>query len=122
MSVLVRIWRCPVSALDRQHLLGEHLETHIVFGAILNKRKSIKSGWQNHPQTLRFDSDAGLGKLAERHHQQVQEMEKRGYRHKSPLPDVASLRRQGYSLGDGYNSVEMEKDILTLILRKKKWR
>jgi hypothetical protein len=116
---MVRIWRCPVSVLDRQHLLGEHFELHIIVNALLRKRKGINAGWQNHPQTLRFDSEKGFGQLLERHRQQVAEFEKRGYHDRKPLPEeIFNFKRAGYSLGDGYNSNEMEEDILTLLFRK----
>ena len=78
--VLVRIWCVSVSELDRQHLLGEHAELHCIVGALLGKYKA----YQNHPQTLRFHGR--IDQLYFRHGEQVQEMQRRGYRHNSPLP------------------------------------
>ena len=77
---MVRIWCVPVSELDRQHLLGEHAELHCIVGALQDKYKA----YQNHPQTLRFKDH--IEQLYFRHEQQVQEMQKRGYKHSSPLP------------------------------------
>jgi hypothetical protein len=78
--LLVRIWCVPVSELDRQHLLGEHAELHCIVGALLGKYKA----YRKHPQTLRFENR--IEQLYARHADQVTEMTKRGYQHKSPLP------------------------------------
>lgn len=77
---MVRIWRVPVGELDRQHLLGEHAELHCIVGALLGKYKA----YRNHPQTLRFEGR--IGELYFRHNEQVLEMQRRGYRHDSPMP------------------------------------
>jgi hypothetical protein len=77
---MVRIWCVPVSELDRQHLLGEHAELHCIVGALLGKYKA----YRNHPQTLRFCGR--IEELYSRHKEQVAEMQRRGYRHDSPLP------------------------------------
>ncbi len=86
---MVRIWCVPVSELDRQHLLGEHAELHCIVGALLGKYKA----YRNHPQTLRFNGR--LEELYFRHGEQVLEMQRRGYRHESPLPQ--SDKRYTYS-------------------------
>lgn len=77
----------PVSLLNRQHLLGEHVELHVLVNTIINKRKGRADiGWVNHPETRRYEDH--LGMLYDRHDQQVKEMTKRGYNHKSPLTTV----------------------------------
>lgn len=77
----------PVSLLNRQHLLGEHVELHVLVNTILNKRKGRTDiGWVNHPETQRYEKH--LGMLYDRHDQQVKEMTKRGYNHNSPLTTV----------------------------------
>ena len=78
---MVRIWRTSVRDLNRWHLLGEHLELHIIVNSILRG----KGYWFNHPQTNRFKGH--LGQLVDRHEDQVNEMKRRGYHHKSPLPE-----------------------------------
>jgi hypothetical protein len=78
---MVRIWCVPVTELDRQHLLGEHAELHCIVGALLGKYKA----YQNHPESLRFKDR--LDELYFRHNEQVLEMQKRGYRHYTPLPE-----------------------------------
>ena len=73
--------------LNRQHLLGEHVELHVLVNTIINKRKGRADiGWVNHPETRRYEDH--LGMLYDRHDQQVKEMTKRGYNHKSPLTTV----------------------------------
>ncbi|MCW4000840.1 MAG: pyrimidine dimer DNA glycosylase/endonuclease V [Candidatus Bathyarchaeota archaeon] len=86
---MVRIWCVPVSELDRQHLLGEHAELHCIVGALQGKYKA----YRHHPQTLRFKDR--IEQLYFRHCEQVAEMQKRGYRHNSPLPE--STQRYQYS-------------------------
>jgi len=108
---MVRIWRLPVWVLDRQHLLGEHNELHTIVSIILKGR----GGWYNHPQTNRFKRHLGL--LIDRHRQQVEEMKKRGYRHKSPLPEL-SCEPERYLLGVAYTKEEMLADLNLLIKRK----
>jgi hypothetical protein len=70
--------------LNRQHLLGEHVELHVLVNTIINKRYGKTNiGWVNHPETRRYENH--LGMLYDRHEQQVQEMIRRGFKHKSPL-------------------------------------
>jgi len=75
----VRIWDVPPQALCRQHLLGEHRELH----GLWNVLTQGKQGYSRHPETLRW---VGRTKaLWLRHEALVAEMERRGYRHASPL-------------------------------------
>lgn len=63
--------------LCRKHLLGEHVECHMFRG-------SLRKG-----TSLRGFLDTGLldsRLLARRHDQLAKEMQRRGYRHLSPLP------------------------------------
>ena len=65
------------AVLCRKHLLGEHVECHMFRGS-LHKGTS-----------LRGFVDAGLLdslQLARRHDRLAAEMQRRGYRHSSPLP------------------------------------
>ena len=88
---MVRIWCLPISLLDRQHLLGEHVELHTIVTALLRG----KGGFSNHPQTKRFKNHIGM--LVDRHNQQVQEMLSRGYHHHSPLPNHLTPEKYLYS-------------------------
>ena len=76
----MRIWDIPCEYLCDKHLLGEHRELHCIWTFITtNKGGSYKK----HPETLRW-----FGKeraLADRHSEQIREMAKRGFKHKSDL-------------------------------------
>ncbi|MEO6873817.1 MAG: pyrimidine dimer DNA glycosylase/endonuclease V [Opitutaceae bacterium] len=75
----MRIWDVPPELLCRQHLLGEHRELHAVWTVVTEGKR----GYARHPETLRW-----IGKLAalhRRHGALIVEMERRGYRHASPL-------------------------------------
>lgn len=73
----MRMWGINPKLLCNKHLLGEHLELHMFVGAI-NKGKSIK-GY--------IDNDLVETNLIDyRHWELANELERRGYNHKSPLP------------------------------------
>ena len=92
---MVRIWCVPCAALDRQHLLGEHVELHIIHGALTKAAKGQRAGYQRHPQTLRFVGREG--QLVARHREQAAEMARRGYRHRSPLDTTWAPARYQYT-------------------------
>jgi hypothetical protein len=78
----MRIWDVPVDRLCRSHLLGEHRELHAVWNIITLGKK----GYAAHPETKRW-----IGKLRalyRRHEEQVREIERRGWRHESPLDEA----------------------------------
>ncbi|MBN1871291.1 MAG: pyrimidine dimer DNA glycosylase [Candidatus Omnitrophica bacterium] len=75
----MRIWDLSPKRLCRSHLLGEHRELHAIWSVITGNRL----GYSRHPETLRWRGK--LKALYLRHELLVQEMEKRGYNHKSPL-------------------------------------
>jgi hypothetical protein len=75
----MRIWDLPPSELCRAHLLGEHRELHAVWSILIHD----KTGYANHPETLRWRGK--LHALYLRHETLVVEMTRRGYRHASPL-------------------------------------
>jgi hypothetical protein len=109
----LRIWRLPVNLLNRQHLLGEHIELHVLVNTIINKRNGKTNvGWVNHPETKRYENH--LGMLYDRHKQQVNEMIGRGYKHKSPLLAV------DYTPEDfTYSDEDYLEDIVILFSRQK---
>jgi hypothetical protein len=75
----MRIWDLPPEILCRNHLLGEHRELHAVWVILTEGKK----GYANHPETLRWKGK--LRALYQRHEAQVKEMNRRDYRHQSPL-------------------------------------
>ena len=75
----MRIWDLPPSILCRQHLLGEHRELHGLWNILVLG----KTGYSHHPETLRWVGK--LRALYNRHATLVEEMERRGYNHATPL-------------------------------------
>ncbi len=75
----MRIWDLPPRLLCRNHLLGEHRELHAIWSVLTEKKK----GYSRHPETLRWEGR--LKALFTRHQKLVEEMNRRGYHHQSPL-------------------------------------
>lgn len=75
----MRIWDIKPKYLCRNHLLGEHYELHALWSIIINNKK----GFSGHPETSRWRNK--LKALYFRHRELAEEMEKRDYRHNSPL-------------------------------------
>lgn len=80
----MRMWMIPVSKLCDRHLLGEHVEIHMLVGCI--KRKMNIAGYLT--DKLVFPS-----KIQQRHKQIAAEMKKRGFNHKSELPEYTLSRK-----------------------------
>jgi hypothetical protein len=78
-EIELRVWDIPPSELCRAHLLGEHRELHAIWIVLVEER----SGYARQPETLRWRGK--LRALYLRHEALVAEMERRGYRHGSPL-------------------------------------
>jgi hypothetical protein len=76
----MRIWDVDPALLCRRHLLGEHRELHGLWNILVLGKK----GYSLHPETLRWRGK--LAALHRRHERLVGEMQRRGYRHESPLP------------------------------------
>ena len=75
----MRILDIPPEKLCRQHLLGGHRELHALWSIIINNNK----GFAHHPETMRWRGK--LRALYFRHKTLVEEMIKRGYKHRTPL-------------------------------------
>jgi len=74
----MRMWMVDPRTMCRQHLLGEHVELHMIVGA------------HRRGKSLRWMIDRWLlwpRKVLERHEDLVAEMTRRGYRHNSPLDE-----------------------------------
>jgi len=79
----MRMWGVEPNKLCRKHLLGEHVEMHMFAGTI-SKGISI-TGY-----ILKELVNPAL--IQSRHDQLAEEINKRGYNHKSPLPfDCSTL-------------------------------
>ncbi len=85
---MVRVWHVAPEYLDNQRLLGEHLEIHIIIGAIAKRHQGKKGGYVNHPETIKYGNKVKF--LLKRHASLIKEMKKRGWKagkiHKTPLP------------------------------------
>lgn len=93
----MRMWNLPPKIMCRKHLLGEHLELHMMIGAI-KKGKNI-SGY------LRGLYDPS--QIPKRHEELVEEMKRRRYNHKSPIiVDISSLPK-----GEVFNPVFNLKEL-----------
>jgi len=75
----MRMWMVDPRCMCRKHLLGEHVEIHMLVGSLV-RGKSIKGFL-----------DKGLlapQEIFNRHAALVEEMVRRGYNHKSDLPEM----------------------------------
>lgn len=77
----MRVWDIDPKLLCDRHLLGEHNEIHTIWSIITNGLK----GFANHPETNRWRGK--LKALYLRHAATAGEMERRGFKHKSPLDE-----------------------------------
>jgi hypothetical protein len=83
--VCVRIWDLEARLLCDRHLLGEHRELHAIWSILTTGG----TGYAQHPETRRWRGR--LAALYARHDEQVAEMDRRGFRHASPLdPGLAT--------------------------------
>ena len=73
---MVRMWNINPTIMCRQHLLGEHVEMHMVVGSI-NRGKSVDGYTSNGLLNTTL--------IQSRHSHLVDEMKRRGYKHHSPL-------------------------------------
>ena len=74
----MRQWHVDPKLLCRKHLLGEHVESHMFIGSLL-KGKSIEGFIR--------DGLVEVHMIDVRHEEIAAEMLRRGYNHKSPLPE-----------------------------------
>lgn len=100
----MRIWDLSPTELCRQHLLGEHRELHALWQILTEGRR----GYAHHPETRRWRGK--LHALYVRHQALVAEMQRRGYRHDSPLdPSLAT----GDAIQDDYvDTPDRQRSIL----------
>jgi hypothetical protein len=80
----MRMWMVDPDTMCRKHLLGEHVEIHMLSGSLARSR-SIEGFLAKH--LLEPSS------MVQRHEALAAEMEHRGYAHSSPLRSVGNLER-----------------------------
>lgn len=79
----MRMWMVDPRKMCSQHLLGEHVELHMLVGS-LRKGTSLAGFVSN--------GLIEVHSVRARHEQLVREMTRRGYRHRSPLPSFTARR------------------------------
>lgn len=80
----MRLWPVDPRTMCRQHLLGEHVETHMIVGSLL-RGKGLEGFYERGLIDTRL--------IRARHDTVVVEMMRRGYAHRSPLPDFSDPER-----------------------------
>ena len=73
----MRMWNINPKLMCRKHLMGEHVEMHMLVGS-LNKGRSIDGFLRNNLIEVH--------NIEKRHEELVEEIISRGYNHNSPLP------------------------------------
>jgi len=96
-DIYMRIWLLDPEKMCRQHLLGEHVELHMLEGC-LNKGKNISGFIEN------GFVDPTL--LLPRHDELAREMEERGYNHCSPVGKIPQTLQKGH-IDPAANRVEL---------------
>ena len=79
----MRMWMVDPRRMCSQHLLGEHVELHMLVGS-LRKGRSLTGFVAN--------GLIEVHSVRARHAQLVREMKRRGFRHRSPLPSFTARR------------------------------
>ena len=104
-DLIMRVWDVHPSRLCRRHLLGEHRELHGLWNILVLEKR----GYSFHPETKRWEGK--LAALYKRHQQLVEEMQRRGYRHHSPLD---RRRARGVATQSVFvDSIEDQERLLT---------
>lgn len=101
----MRMWMLPPKGMCRKHLLGEHVELHMLLGS-MRRGKSIEgflSGGLVDPQLV-----------FARHEELVAEMARRGFKHTSPIEasECASLAARypgSTSINIAANAAELQR-------------
>lgn len=83
----MRMWLVDPQKMCRKHLLGEHVELHMLAGC-LNKGKNISGFIEN--------SFVDPTLLLPRHDELVREMQRRGYNHCSPVGNLPEALQKGH--------------------------
>ena len=84
----MRMWMVPPRMLCNKHLLGEHVECHMVAGSLLKGREASIKGLCDYSMLEPQHLEARHAALAE-------ELLRRGMRHASDLPEVPQKRPHG---------------------------
>jgi hypothetical protein len=77
----MRIWDLPVDRLCNKHLVAQHFESHCIHAIIVEEQ--TLSRWWTAPEVERWKGR--IPALERKHGETVQEMIKRGFKHKTPM-------------------------------------
>ncbi len=94
----MRMWNVDPTIMCRNHLLGEHVEMHMFVGSI-NKKKNLVG--YIHGGLVEIHN------IRKRHAELAKEMERRGYNHKSALPEFFSWTEG--NVMSGANLIELTR-------------
>ncbi len=100
----MRMWNISPKKMCNQHLLGEHVELHMLVGT-LNKNRSIKGYITNNLIEIH--------NITKRHKEIFNEMIVRGFKHNSPLPKFKIFKA---------GKISKKKNKIELMKRCKKCR
>jgi hypothetical protein len=95
----MRMWMVDPKCLCNQHLLGEHVECHMLVG-------SLRAGMTVQVQGLVVKGLVDPQRVRVRHDALAEEMTSRGMNHKSPLPEMPPTSMKG--------EIDEEENILDL--------
>jgi len=98
---MTRMWMGDPLTMCRNHLLGEHKELHQLIGQL---RKKLGVTGYIHKNCIEVSS------ITSRHDALVREMERRGYRHLSPVPDQSEIDRITEYLPEMERAYVIDKD------------
>jgi len=111
-----RMWMVPTEVLCSQHLVGEHYETHMIYGG-LTKNRGKGAGLV---RSLANAGKAELAQLQERHDALADELIFRGGNHNSPLIFEWEMFQEALELPDV--KVDVEESLRELESRCPKCR
>lgn len=107
----MRMWMVDPKIMCKNHLLGEHVELHMIVGS-LNKKKKM-DGYANN-NLLEINS------IKDRHNKLVEEMISRNIRHNSILKDFDSSYLTNNIVNTKVDSIKSKNDLLHRCIKCKK--
>lgn len=104
----MRMWMTNPKIMCRKHLLGEHVECHMFIGHLERQRGLDGYIRENCIEML---------SIHDRHKELAEEMESRGYNHKSPLEFMDTMCVYNYDQWQRDVKVDREKSLNELLTR-----
>jgi len=85
----MRMWMVDPKLMCRQHLIGEHQETHAIVGLLNRACNNFSVRGYFHSSKGEFRPLIEVVSLDQRHYDLSEEMVLRGYQHRSPFQPLA---------------------------------